>query len=47
MSTDWKQGIMVEPNILAGKSAVKGTRILIELILERMADGWSLDDILN
>jgi uncharacterized protein (DUF433 family) len=47
MNTDWKQRIIVEPNILAGKPVIKGTRISVELILERTADGWSLEDILN
>jgi uncharacterized protein (DUF433 family) len=47
MNTDWKQRIIVEPGILAGKPVIKGTRISVELILERAADGWSLEDILN
>jgi uncharacterized protein (DUF433 family) len=47
MNTDWKQRIIVEPDILAGKPVIKGTRISVELILERTADGWSLEDILN
>jgi len=32
---------------LAGKPVVKGTRISVELILDRTADGWSLEDILQ
>jgi uncharacterized protein (DUF433 family) len=47
MNTDWKQRIIVEPDILAGKPVIKGTRISVELILERTADGWSLEDILS
>jgi uncharacterized protein (DUF433 family) len=54
MNTDWKQRIIVKPDILAGKPVIKGTRISVELILERMADRWSLvvgrwslEDILN
>jgi uncharacterized protein (DUF433 family) len=47
MNTDWKQRIIVGPDILAGKPVIKGTRISVELILERTADGWSLEDILN
>jgi uncharacterized protein (DUF433 family) len=46
MNTDWKQRIIVEADILAGKPVIKGTRISVALILERMADGWSLEDIL-
>jgi uncharacterized protein (DUF433 family) len=47
MNTDWKQRIIVEPDILAGKPVIKGTRISVELVLERTADGWFLEDILN
>lgn len=47
MNTDWKQRIIVEPDILAARPVIKGTRISVELILERTADGWSLEDILN
>lgn len=47
MNTDWKQRIIVESDILAGKPVIKGTRISVALIPERTADGWSLEDILN
>lgn len=43
---DWKGRIVVDPNILVGKPIVKGTRISVELIMERLADGWPVDDIL-
>ena len=47
MNIDWKKHIAVDPEILAGKPVVKGTRISVELILDRTADGWSLEDILQ
>lgn len=47
MTTDWKQRIIVDPDILAGKPVIKGTRISVEIILDRTADGWSLEDILQ
>jgi uncharacterized protein (DUF433 family) len=47
MTTDWKQRIVVNPKILTGKPIIKGTRISVEFILDRTADGWSLDDILQ
>lgn len=43
---EWKNRIEVNPNVLVGKPIIKGTRISVELILDRLADGWSLDDIL-
>ena len=47
MTIDWKQRIAVDPDILAGKPVIRGTRISVELILDRTADGWSLEDILK
>ncbi len=38
MTMDRKQHIVVDPDILAGKPVVKGTRFSVELILDRMAD---------
>jgi uncharacterized protein (DUF433 family) len=45
--TDWKNRIVVDPDILVGKPTVKGTRISVELILDRLSDGWSMEDILS
>ncbi len=42
----WKEHIVSDENILLGKPTIKGTRISLELILNRLADGWSIDDIL-
>lgn len=47
MTMDWKQHIIVDPDILAGKPVINGTRISVELILDRTADGWSMEDILK
>ena len=44
---DWKKHIVVDPTILVGKPIIKGSRIAVELILDRLADGWSIDDILT
>ncbi|MDJ0269493.1 MAG: DUF433 domain-containing protein [Aigarchaeota archaeon] len=39
--------ITVDPDILAGKPVIKGTRISVELILELLANGWSFEQILE
>jgi uncharacterized protein (DUF433 family) len=39
--------IICDPNILRGKPAVAGTRISVELILEKMASGYSIEDLLE
>jgi len=41
MSEDWKERIVVDSDILAGKPVVKGTRISVEFILELLANGWA------
>lgn len=42
----WRERIVSDPQILVGKPTIKGTRISVELLLDRLADGWSMDDIL-
>jgi uncharacterized protein (DUF433 family) len=44
---NWKDRIVVDPEILVGKPIIKGTRISVELLLDRVAEGWSIDDILR
>lgn len=44
---NWKERIVSEKNILLGKPTIKGTRISVEFILERLANGWSEDKILK
>jgi uncharacterized protein (DUF433 family) len=43
---DWKTRIVADPAVLVGKPVIKGTRISVELILDRLADGWSNEDLL-
>jgi uncharacterized protein (DUF433 family) len=43
---DWKEHITVNPDILVGKPIIKGTRISVELLLDRFAHGWSYDEVL-
>jgi uncharacterized protein (DUF433 family) len=45
--TDWRDRIVSDPAILAGKPAIKGTRISVELLLGWLASGWSFDQILE
>jgi len=44
---NWQEYITSDPEILMGKPIIKGTRISIEFILERLADGWSESQILE
>jgi len=44
---DWKRYITTDPDILAGKPVIAGTRLSVELILELIAEGWPEADILR
>jgi uncharacterized protein (DUF433 family) len=38
--------ITTDPNIMLGKSVIRGTRISVETILEKIANGETVDQIL-
>lgn len=38
---EWREYIVADPTVLKGKPTLKGTRLSIEFILERLSDGWS------
>jgi uncharacterized protein (DUF433 family) len=42
----WPERIIVDPEILAGKPVIRGTRIAVELVLELLAAGQSEQEIL-
>ena len=43
----WSERIEVDPEILAGKPVVRGTRIAVELLLELLAAGEPEGEILE
>jgi uncharacterized protein (DUF433 family) len=42
-----KVSIVSDPTVLTGKPIVAGTRITVELILEKLASGESIDELLE
>jgi uncharacterized protein (DUF433 family) len=44
--TDHAQ-IICDPAVLGGKPVIAGTRISVQLILEKLRDGWTIDDLLE
>lgn len=44
---NWRDRIVSDREVLLGKPTVRGTRISVEFILERMANGWSEQDLLT
>lgn len=39
--------ITLNPDVLAGKPVIRGTRLSVEFIIGLMADGWTEADILQ
>ncbi|MGL6096522.1 MAG: DUF433 domain-containing protein [Fimbriiglobus sp.] len=39
--------IVLDPAILAGKPVVRGTRLSVEFVLDRVADGWPTELIVE
>ncbi len=37
--------IVRDADIMTGKPVIKGTRITVELILRKLSDGWSFEDL--
>jgi uncharacterized protein (DUF433 family) len=44
---NWIERIVSDKTVLLGKPVIKGTRISVEFILERLADGWTEEKILQ
>jgi uncharacterized protein (DUF433 family) len=43
---DWRDHITSDPDVLAGKPAVRGTRLAVEFLLGLLAAGWTPEQIL-
>jgi uncharacterized protein (DUF433 family) len=44
---NWKDYIVADAAVLGGKPAVKGTRISVEFIIQRLAQGWTERELLE
>ncbi|WP_371930992.1 DUF433 domain-containing protein [Lewinella sp. JB7] len=47
MMIDWRDYIESDSEILRGKPIVKGTRLSVEFLMERLADGWTEGEIME
>jgi uncharacterized protein (DUF433 family) len=43
----WEELIQADPAIMMGKPVIAGTRITVELILEKLAGGETIEQILS
>lgn len=44
---NWRERIAVDPKICHGKACIKGTRIMVSIILDNLAEGVSETEILK
>jgi uncharacterized protein (DUF433 family) len=44
---EWHDRIVINPKVLVGKPVIKGTRLAVEFILERLAERWTHEQILK
>jgi uncharacterized protein (DUF433 family) len=44
---NWRDHIHSDKEILLGKPVVKGTRLSVDFILQRLADGWTEQQLLE
>ncbi|MBI5753242.1 MAG: DUF433 domain-containing protein [Hydrogenophilales bacterium] len=47
MQHRWKERISSNPGVLAGKPVVAGTRISVELLLDCLAGGWGVNEVVE
>lgn len=44
---DWRKRIIVDPAVLVGKPVIKGTRISVEFVIDLLARGWTVEQVLK
>ena len=42
---NWEERITTDANVMLGKPVIQGTRLTVELILERLASGCTLEQL--
>jgi uncharacterized protein (DUF433 family) len=42
---DWRDRISVDPNVCHGKACIKGTRVMVSVVLDNLAAGLTLEEI--
>ena len=46
-SVNWMDRISIDPNICHGKACIRGTRVMISVILDNLAAGMTGDEIIR
>ena len=43
---DWKGRVVIDPGRVAGKPVINGTRIAVDFVIDLLACGWTVDEVL-
>ncbi len=46
-AADWRTRISIDPAICRGRACVRGTRVLVSVVLDNLADGETVDAIVR
>jgi uncharacterized protein (DUF433 family) len=44
---DWRQRIVLDPQVLTGKPVIKGTRLAVDHIVGLLAQGWTEEQLMK
>ena len=44
---NWRERIVVDPAVCHGQACVKGTRVMASVVLDNLAEGGSVDELLH
>lgn len=44
---NWREYITVDPSVCHGKACIKGTRIMVSVVLDNLAAGLTTDEIIH
>ena len=44
---DWQDHITIDPNVCHGNACIKDTRIMVSVVLDNLASGLSVEEILQ
>jgi uncharacterized protein (DUF433 family) len=44
---NWKDYITTDPAVAQGQACIKGTRILVSTVLDNLAEGLSVDEVIK
>ncbi|HEX6865097.1 MAG TPA: DUF433 domain-containing protein [Thermoanaerobaculia bacterium] len=45
--TNWRERVQVDPEVCHGKPCIRGTRIMVSVVLDNLAEGLSPEEIVQ